>query len=80
MEPKEVIIPLSLWNKYYHWPTLSGMRNRYRKRKEFGYEKAFFKEGKRVLVKVNIFWECIEKRGENQKKDQNGKSTTNAKK
>lgn len=64
MKPKEIIIPITEWSKHYQWPTISGMRNRFRKRQEFGYEEAFFKEGKRVLVRVNKFWECIEKRGE----------------
>lgn len=69
MEPKEIIIPLSDWHKYYHWPTISGMRNRYRNRVKFGYEKAFFKEGARVLVKVNKFWKCIEERKEIKKNE-----------
>jgi hypothetical protein len=64
MEPKEIILPISDWNKYYQWPTVNGMRKRFAQRKEFGYESAFFKEGKRVLVRVNEFWKCLEKRGE----------------
>jgi hypothetical protein len=63
MEPKEIIIPLTEWPNFYKWPSLSGMRNRYRDRKKFGYERAFFKEGKRVLVRVNVFFECIQQRG-----------------
>lgn len=64
MEPKEVFIPLSLWSKHFQWPSYHGMRMRYRGRKEMGYETAFFKEGKRVIVRVNEFWKCLEKRGE----------------
>jgi hypothetical protein len=64
MEAKEIYIPLSHWANYYKWPTLSGMRNRFYLRKKNGYETAFMKEGKRVIVKVNEFWKCLEKRGE----------------
>lgn len=64
MEAKEIFIPISQWNRHYQWPTVSGMRNRYYQRKKFGYETAFFKEGKRVLVRVNEFWRCVENRGE----------------
>lgn len=64
MEPKEIYIPITEWSKIYKWPTTSGMRNRFRLRKTNGYETAFMKEGKRVIVKVNEFWKCLEKRGE----------------
>jgi len=64
MEPKEIYIPLTQWPNYYKWPTLSGMRNRFRLRKKHGYDTAFLKEGKRVIVKVNEFWKCLERRGE----------------
>jgi hypothetical protein len=64
MEPKEIFIPLSLWETHYQWPTVAGMRMRYRNRKVNGYESAFCKEGKRVIVRVNEFWKCLEKRGE----------------
>lgn len=64
MEPKETFIPLSNWTKHFPWPTICGMRNRYRDRKKFGYESAFFKEGKRVIVRVKEFWKCLENRGD----------------
>ena len=64
MEPKEILIPISHWQKHFQWPTVNGMRHRYKARKRMGYEKAFFKEGKRVIVRVNMFWKCLEERGE----------------
>jgi hypothetical protein len=42
------------------------MRNFHAKRKEKGFEKAFLKVGKRVLIDVDKFWELIE---ETQKKE-----------
>jgi hypothetical protein len=64
MEAKEIIIPITEWPKHYQWPTLAGMRNRYYRRKQFGYESAFFKEGKRVLIRVNEFWRVMQERGD----------------
>lgn len=64
MEPKETFIPITDWDKKYAYPSLGGMRYRYRFRKGMGYEKAFFKEGKRVFVRANEFWDRFEKRGE----------------
>lgn len=51
---------------YFAWPTFYGMRNFHAKRKEKGFEKAFLKVGKRVLIDVDKFWELIE---ETQKKE-----------
>jgi len=65
MEPTEVYIPLSEWSNFYKWPTTSGMRNRFYRRKKLGYDTAFFKEGRRVIVRMNEFWKCLEKIGEN---------------
>lgn len=64
MEPKEIIIPISEWHHFYKWPTVNGMRERFKFRKTKGYESAFFKEGRRVLVRVNEFWKCVQERGE----------------
>jgi hypothetical protein len=64
MEPKELYLPIMRWKDHFLWPTLNGMRERYRRRKELGFESAFFRDGRLIIVKVNEFWLCMEKKGE----------------
>lgn len=47
---------------YFAWPTYYGMRNFHAKRKEKGFEDAFLKVGKRVLIDVDKFWELIQEK------------------
>lgn len=63
MEHRETLIPLAQWNRHFTWPSLGGMRRRYRFRKTLGYEEAFFKEGRHIIVRQNAFFLCVEKRG-----------------
>ena len=67
MEPNEVYLPVGMWNDHFKWPTVNAMRDRFRRRKELGYESAFVQEGRLIIVKVNEFWRCLEKRGEKKK-------------
>ena len=64
MEPKEVYLPIAKWDQHYTWPTVVGMRKRFQFRETNGYKTAFLKEGKKVIVKVNEFWKCLEAIGE----------------
>ena len=67
MEPTEIYIPLTEWNLLYRWPTLNGMRKRFQFRKSNGFETAFLKDGKTVLVKPNEFFACIERKNKEKK-------------
>lgn len=67
MEPNEVYLPVTHWPEHYKWPTINGMRERFRHRHKLGYESAFLREGRLIIVKVNEFWRCMEKRGEKKK-------------
>lgn len=64
MQPNEIYVPLARWKEYYKFPTQSGMRRRYEYRKTNGYDSAFIKDGGIIVVKVNEFFRCMEKRGE----------------
>ncbi len=67
MEPIEIYIPLTEWNALYRWPTLNGMRMRFRFRKSNGFETAFLKDGVRVIVKPNEFFACLERKNKEKK-------------
>ena len=67
MEPKEIYLPITAWKLHYHWPTINGMRKRFQFRKTNGFETAFLKDGKRVLVKPNEFFACIERKNKKEK-------------
>lgn len=45
--------------EYYRWPTFAGMRHRFAARKTNGYDSAFLKDGKRIVVDVERFWEIL---------------------
>lgn len=62
MEPKKLYVTVKQFSKLYPWPTEAGLWNLRAKRKENGFDKAFLNIGRRVLIDVNIFWECIEKK------------------
>ena len=45
------------------WPTYDAIRNYRRDRKTNGFDSAFINIGRRVLVDVNEFWNCVERKG-----------------
>lgn len=45
---------------FYAWPTYSGMWALRSDMKENGFEEAFLKCGRRVLVDVDKFWEILQ--------------------
>lgn len=44
---------------YYAWPTIAGMRWIVYKKQTNGFETAFLKNGKTVLIDVDRFWEIL---------------------
>lgn len=44
---------------YYAWPTLAGMRARFRERNENGFKDAFLRDGRRIIIDVDKFWELL---------------------
>ena len=44
---------------YYAWPTKAGMRFRFANRKENGYDEAFLRDGRRIIIDVDRFWELL---------------------
>lgn len=44
---------------YYPWPTFAGMRARFREKHLNGYADAFLRDGKRILIDVDRFWEIL---------------------
>lgn len=54
------LIPLTKWEKYHPWPSISGLRHLRFYEKEKGCERVFKKCGKKVLVDERAFFEYIE--------------------
>ena len=67
-QPQTRIIPVSKWNDFHVWPTLSSLRRLIRKGKENGFEKAVLRIGKRVLIDEKRFFEWVNSQQEKEKK------------
>lgn len=63
-EPQTRLIPLTRWNEFHAWPPQGGLRHLMFNRKSNGFEQAFVKCGRRVLVKEKAFFDCIARRQE----------------
>lgn len=61
METNNLFVTIKQFTQLYPWPTESGIWNLRANRKEKGFEKAFLKSGRRVLIDVNEFWKCLKK-------------------
>ena len=64
MQTQSRLIPLSQWNEYHVWPPRGGLRHMRFHQSAKGFESAFVKVGRRVLVDEQKFFECIEKNQE----------------
>jgi hypothetical protein len=53
---------------YYPWPTYAGMRYRFRERNTNGYASAFLRDGKRIIIDVDRFWEILREKQPHQEK------------
>ena len=59
-DPSNNIIPVNNWNDHFEWPPVGGMRHLVFHRKTNGFDKAFKKVGRCVLVDKVVFWECVD--------------------
>ena len=57
------IIPVSKWNDHYDWPPAGGMRYLIFHARTNGFDNAFLRVGRRVLVDVDRFWSIVEEQG-----------------
>ena len=58
------LIPLVDWNRYHVWPPQGGLRHLVVHRTTNGFESAFVKIGRRVLIDENKFFECVARKSE----------------
>jgi hypothetical protein len=59
MEPHKIYFTMRQFAQSYPWPTFHGLRRIYKMRKDKGFEKAFLKSGRRIIIDVNVFWDCL---------------------
>ncbi len=55
------LIPVPKWNEYHDWPSVSGLRHLIFNANKNGFETAFKRIGRRVLVDEAKFFECVER-------------------
>lgn len=54
------LIPVSKWNEYHAWPPYGGLRHLVFNQKTNGFDSAFKRVGRRVLVDEREFFRCVE--------------------
>lgn len=59
------LIPVSQWNKYHLWPSVSGLRHLIANAKEKRFEEVIVRAGGRVLINESAFFEWIKLGGQN---------------
>lgn len=52
------LIPLTQWNNYHLWPPIGGLRHLVFNAHNNGFERAFIRVGRRVLIDEAAFFEC----------------------
>ena len=55
------LIPVTQWNDYHPWPPIGGLRHLIFNKSTNGFETAFKKIGRRVLIDESKFFECVER-------------------
>lgn len=55
------LIPVTDWNKHHSWPPIGGMRHLIFNKSVNGFETAFKKIGRRVLIDEDEFFNCVDK-------------------
>jgi hypothetical protein len=60
-------IPITDWNKFHPWPPIGGMRHIRFFAKERGFDTAFVKAGRRILVDEQEFFRCVRQQSEGDK-------------
>jgi hypothetical protein len=58
------LIPVPKWPNHHDWPSVAALRSIIFNSKSNGFEKAFRRVGRRVLVDEQAFFECIDQLGE----------------
>jgi hypothetical protein len=54
------LIPVPKWNEYHAWPTLGGLRHLIFYADTNGFEPAFKRVGRSVLVDESAFFQCVD--------------------
>lgn len=62
--PAPRLIPLTEWNKHHEWPPQGGLRHLAFHAKAKGFESAFVRCGRRVLINESEFFQCVARNGE----------------
>ncbi len=58
--PPKRFIPVPRWNDHHDWPPIGGLRHLIFHEKTNGFEAAFKRVGRRVLVDEAEFFRCVE--------------------
>jgi hypothetical protein len=66
-QPSNRLIPVPEWNQHHSWPPQGGLRHLIFNQKSNGFDKAFKRVGRRVLVDEAAFFECVESQNRGQK-------------
>lgn len=70
MKPKDLFVTIKQFTLLYPWPTEHGLRNLRKHAQTNGFDTAFVNVGKRILIDVNEFWNCVSNK---EKKDERKK-------
>lgn len=54
-------IPVSKWNDYHSWPPIGGLRHLIFNQKSNGFNSAFKRVGRRVLIDEMEFFACVDR-------------------
>lgn len=57
------LIALTDWPKHHEWPPIGGLRHLVFHAKQKGFETAFVRCGRRVLINESEFFRCISQQG-----------------
>ena len=60
-EQQPKLIPLTKWNDAHAWPPLGGLRHLVFHEDTNGFQSAFLRVGKRVLINETEFFRCIDR-------------------
>ncbi len=60
VNPKNRLIPVTQWNKYYDWPSVPGLRHLIFYQDTNGFKNCIRRAGRRILIDEKAFFEWIE--------------------
>lgn len=63
---KPKLIPLSKWNEFHAWPSISGMRNLISKNEDNNFGRCIIRVGRRIVVDEGKFFEWVNSHRSNQ--------------